>query len=72
MRVDAFCPFVVAAIVLAITTIAVAAEVGPTNGSLVVAGGGVTDPAIYEPVLPAIEAAGLRFTERREPLDHGR
>ena len=27
-----------------------------------------THPAIYEPILAEIEAAGLRFTERREPL----
>ena len=40
--------FVLTALVLATTTIAVAAEVGPSNGSLVIAGGGVSDPAIYE------------------------
>jgi len=40
--------FVLTALVLAAATMAVAAEVGPTNGSLVVAGGGVKDPAIYE------------------------
>jgi len=34
--------------VLGATTAAVAADVGPSNGSLVVAGGGVKDPAIYE------------------------
>jgi saccharopine dehydrogenase-like NADP-dependent oxidoreductase len=28
-----------------------------------------THPAIHEPVLAELEAAGLRFTERREPLD---
>lgn len=28
-----------------------------------------THPAIYEPILPEIEAAGLRFTEQRKPLD---
>ena len=39
---------VITALVLAIATIAVAAEVGPPNGSLVIAGGGVSDPAIYE------------------------
>ena len=39
---------VVLALLLASTTIAAGAEVGPTNGSLIVAGGGVTDPAIYE------------------------
>ena len=39
---------VLTALVLATTTIAVAAEVGPTSGSLVVAGGGINDPAIYE------------------------
>ncbi|MFH1529707.1 MAG: saccharopine dehydrogenase C-terminal domain-containing protein [Pseudomonadota bacterium] len=27
-----------------------------------------THPAIYEPILAEIEAAGLRFTERRDPL----
>ena len=39
---------VFAAVALAATTFAVAADIGPTNGSLVVAGGGVKDPAIYE------------------------
>jgi cyanophycinase len=39
---------ILTASVLATTTIAVAAEVGPTSGSLVVAGGGINDPAIYE------------------------
>jgi saccharopine dehydrogenase-like NADP-dependent oxidoreductase len=29
-----------------------------------------THPAIYEPILPELGAAGMRFTERREPLDH--
>ena len=28
-----------------------------------------THPAIYEPILPIMEAAGLRFTEQRKPLD---
>jgi saccharopine dehydrogenase-like NADP-dependent oxidoreductase len=28
-----------------------------------------THPAIYEPILAETEAAGLRFTDRREPLD---
>ncbi|NOY25269.1 MAG: saccharopine dehydrogenase, partial [Oligoflexia bacterium] len=27
-----------------------------------------THPAIFEPVLKEVEAAGLRFTEKREPL----
>ncbi len=40
--------FVLTALVLATATIAVTAEVGPSNGSLVIAGGGVSDPAIYE------------------------
>ncbi len=40
--------FVLVALALAAATIAVAAEVGPTGGSLVVAGGGINDPAIYE------------------------
>ncbi|MBD3856099.1 MAG: cyanophycinase [Acidobacteria bacterium] len=40
--------FVLTVIVLATTTLGVAADIGPTNGSLVVAGGGVKDPAIYE------------------------
>ena len=40
--------FVLTVIVLATTTLAVAADIGPTNGSLVVAGGGVKDLAIYE------------------------
>lgn len=40
--------FVVTAMAVAMATMAVAAEVGPTNGSLVVAGGGVKDPAICE------------------------
>ena len=40
--------FVLTVIVLATTTLWVAADIGPTNGSLVVAGGGVKDPAIYE------------------------
>jgi len=31
-----------------------------------------TKPAIYEPILPEIEAAGLRFTERRTPLNQER
>jgi len=48
MRRANSCVFVLTALVLAATTFAVAAEVGPTNGSLVVAGGGVKDPAIYE------------------------
>jgi len=39
---------VVTALALATATVAVAADIGPTNGSLVVAGGGVKDPAIYE------------------------
>ena len=39
---------VLTANVLAAATMGLAAEVGPTNGSLVVAGGGVKDPAIYE------------------------
>lgn len=40
--------FVLVALALAAATIAVAAEVGPTGGSLVVAGGGINDPSIYE------------------------
>jgi len=40
--------FVLVALALAAATIAVAAEVGPTGGSLVVAGGGINDPTIYE------------------------
>lgn len=40
--------FVFISLVLATATIAVAAEVGPSSGSLIVAGGGVKDPAIYE------------------------
>ncbi len=31
-----------------------------------------THPAIYESILPGIESAGLRFTERRKPLDEER
>jgi len=31
-----------------------------------------THPAIYEPILPEIEAAGLRFTEQRKPLSQER
>jgi saccharopine dehydrogenase-like NADP-dependent oxidoreductase len=31
-----------------------------------------THPAIYESILPVIEATGLRFTERRKPLDQER
>ena len=34
--------------VLATATTAFGAEIGPSNGSLVVAGGGISDPAIYE------------------------
>jgi saccharopine dehydrogenase-like NADP-dependent oxidoreductase len=30
-----------------------------------------THPAIYKPILAEIEAAGLSFSERREPLNHG-
>jgi len=37
-----------AAAVLIAATVGSAAEVGPANGSLIVAGGAVTDPAIYE------------------------
>jgi len=48
MRIANSCVFVLTPLFLASTTLAVAAEVGPTNGSLVVAGGGVKDPAIYE------------------------
>ncbi len=48
MRKDALCPFFVAIGVMAAATNALSTEVGPVNGSLVVAGGGVTDPAIYE------------------------
>jgi cyanophycinase len=48
MRINAFHLFVVAVLVVSGTTTAVAAEIGPANGSLVVAGGGVTDPEIYE------------------------
>ena len=36
----------------------------PLTGSLI-----PTHPAIYEPILPEIEAAGLRFTEQRKPLN---
>ncbi len=48
MRAHGNHPFVLATLALAAATSAIAAEVGPTNGSLVVAGGGVTDLAIYE------------------------
>jgi cyanophycinase len=48
MRTHGNHPFVLATLALAAATSAIAAEVGPTNGSLVVAGGGVTDLAIYE------------------------
>jgi cyanophycinase len=41
-------PFVHATLALAVAASAVAGEVGPSSGSLVVAGGGVKDPAIYE------------------------
>jgi cyanophycinase len=40
--------FVLTTLVLATATAAFAAEVGPSDGSLVIAGGGVADPAIYE------------------------
>jgi len=40
--------FVLTALVLAAATMTIAAEVGPSSGSLVVAGGGVKDPLIYE------------------------
>ena len=48
MRTNSKHLFVLASLSLAAATSAVAAEVGPPSGSLVVAGGGVTDPAIYE------------------------
>lgn len=48
MRAHGNHPFVLVTLALAAATSAIAAEVGPTNGSLVVAGGGVTDLAIYE------------------------
>lgn len=48
MRAHGNRPFVLVTLALAAATSAIAAEVGPTNGSLVVAGGGVTDLAIYE------------------------
>ncbi len=48
MRVHGNHPFVLATLALAAATSATAAEVGPTSGSLVVAGGGVTDVSIYE------------------------
>lgn len=48
MHVDGNRFFVFAALALAATTMAVAADVGPSNGSLVVAGGSVKDPTIYE------------------------
>jgi cyanophycinase len=40
--------FVLTTLVLATAAAAFAAEVGPSGGSLVIAGGGVADPAIYE------------------------
>jgi cyanophycinase len=48
MRADTRLPFIVAVFILAVSATAIAAEIGPTHGSLVVAGGGVTDPEIYE------------------------
>jgi len=48
MHFNAFRPFIVATFLVGGATAAVATDVGPASGSLVVAGGGVTDPAIYE------------------------
>ncbi len=48
--------------------IAIAAEL-KLRGELTLTGSLIpTHPAIYEPILAEIHAAGLRFTERREPL----
>ena len=48
MRFHTFCSFIVAIFLAVAANNAIATEVGPANGTLVVAGGGVTDPAIYE------------------------
>ena len=48
MRTPSIRSCILTALVLAAATMGGATDVGPDNGTLVVAGGGVTDPAIYE------------------------
>jgi cyanophycinase len=48
MRTPSIRSCILTALVLAAATMGGATDVGPDNGALVVAGGGVTDPAIYE------------------------
>jgi 1,6-anhydro-N-acetylmuramate kinase len=48
MRTARNSDFVLAVLFLAAATTIPAADIGPSNGSLVVAGGGVKNPAIYE------------------------